>query len=162
MLVGTFTLFAIVILYLVLLPMRGYAVTKILCVHVLVADTDAQKPLCKVPIVVFRGPEVREGSAWLESNSYTVNPDDEDVERQRFVTDETGCVEFTWPFEAIIGRNAFGNIGGFLNNTWIQITPPGYGSILIPLNGQSAQRRDFNKETPVVLTVLLKKPKEQE
>ena len=139
-----------------LLPSAGYAVTHELRVRVLVADADTQQPLSDVPVVVFWSPELHyKDTKWLE---YGIDPLTTD-KRKQFVTGKTGSVEFTWPFEAIVGKNAFRTFGSFRSNTWIQVAPVGYGTVVLPLDGQSANRRDYYDDSPLVVTVLLSKPK---
>jgi hypothetical protein len=145
-----------IVLFTVLLPMRGYAVSKEVRVRVLVADADTLQPLSNVPVVVFRSPEIcYDDTEWLK---HGVDPLLDDKCRQ-FVTGEAGSVEFPWSFHAIVGKNAFGTFGGVVSNAWVQISRPGCSKVVLPLDGQSAHRRDFHDENLIVVTVLLGKPK---
>lgn len=147
-------LIAHAVLFQVLLPMRGYAVSKDIQVRVLVADVDTRQPLSNVPVVVFRSCEVCYEDA--PRLPHGVQPDDFQKE---YMTGEAGTVEISWPFHASIGKGALGTSGSVLSNTWVQISPPGYSTVVLPLDGQSTRRRDYHDENLIVLTVLLSKPK---
>lgn len=144
----------VVILFAVLLPRTGSFDKQELRVRVFVADGDTHQPLSSVPVSVMYWAEEPYGGDWTKTASQRLVGRD----HQQFVTDDRGTVEFPWNFEAIIGTNAFGKSGTFLSNTWVEIAPPGYGAVLLPLDGQSAKRRDYANRTPIVVTIFLKKP----
>ena len=138
----------------VLLPIRfGAAVSTQRTVRVLVGDADTQQPLADVPVVVFHGPDPEHDTRQWE---YIVDPN-EDEGCKRFTTDEMGMVEFDWGFHASYGTNAFGKYGTIHDDSWIQISPPGYDAIVLPLDGQSAERRDYHDGNPVMITVLFRR-----
>lgn len=155
LLVGALLVIGVVVFVRELLPLSGAMVSKELRVRVFVADGDTHRPLPNVPVLVMHwvdGPP--SGTDW----SKTIPPVLAECYHQQFMTDDRGTVVFPWHFHAIIGTNVFGARGGFLRDTWLEIAPPGYGAVFLPLDGQSAQRRDYKNETPVVVTVFLKKP----
>ncbi len=131
-------------------------------VRVRVADGATQQPLRNVPVVIFRGPEPEFGADWVPYLGFLTDQQIKEqvdrLDRQESVTDETGTVEFRWRFVGIIGKNVFGTFGGLVSDTWIQVAPPGYSAVVLPLDGQSTHRRDYNDETPIVVTIVLNKP----
>ena len=57
----------------------------------------------------------------------------------------------------LVRTNAFGKYGTIHDDSWIQISPPGYDAIVLPLDGQSAERRDYHDGNPVMITVLFRR-----
>jgi hypothetical protein len=134
---------------------------KELQVVVLVADADTAKPLSGVPITVFAGPWGPVEYSLSDVTKATLNLDSESAEVQRFATGEDGRIEFTRPFFAAGTDIAFRHSGYVRTaGTWIEAAPPGYGVVLLPLDGQSVHPRDINIDTPIYVTILVRKPKD--
>jgi hypothetical protein len=128
--------------------------SKELRVRVQLADADTMEPLPGVPIVVFNGP-------WtpLEGRPVAPKADPASAEVQQFTTDAQGTVELSRRFFAAGSDSTFHHSGYVrLAGTWIEIAAPGYSTVLLPLDGQSVHPRQFDDDTPVYATVLLKKP----
>ena len=134
------------------LTVACWAGSKELHVCVDIADADTMKPLAGVPIAVFNGP-------WtpLEGPGVAPDPHSASADIQEFVTDENGHAECSRRFFAYGRDGAFEHSGCIrLAGTWIQVAPPGYNVVLLPLDGQSEHPRNL-EGSPVFVTLLLRK-----
>jgi hypothetical protein len=90
---------------------------------------------------------------------HDLRPRPDAADTQRFTTDADGQVRFTRRFFAAGERGLLGHSGYVrLTGNWVQIAPPGYGTVLLPLGEESPRPRPIDDNSPVFVTLFFKKP----
>ena len=111
---------------------NGYKNLKVI---VLVADADALNPLPGVPVTVFRGVWDPFASRMEIERLGSSHEGDPRADVQRLTTGENGIAEFVRRFRAG-GSDNSGIV--MTDDTWIEVAPPGYGAVSVPLGRPSA------------------------
>lgn len=132
--------------------------TKRLEVYVRVIDTDTFEPVPNAKVEVLDGPpSPLEGKTFSHLKSEFI-PATLEPGVGELVTDSQGWCTFPHRFFASGSEDRFGESGYVdTSGTWLRVSAQGRGAILIPLDRQSIRPRDINDETPLCVTVPLRR-----
>ncbi|MHC4177389.1 MAG: hypothetical protein ACYSWU_07775 [Planctomycetota bacterium] len=126
-------------------------------VYVLVIDTDTFQPVPRVQIELLDGPySPLEGIVSTElMTQFTPARIEPDV--GQLITDSRGECKFTHRFRAAGTDGLFRHCGYIdTSNTWLRASSADRGSVMLPIDGQSARPRNIDDKTPVFVTVPLR------
>jgi hypothetical protein len=138
---------------LAVVTVRCWVGTRELRVCVQINDAETMMPLSDAVVTAFDGPPTPFGGA-----PRAPRPDPKSATTQEMTTDRTGRAEFARRFRATGTDGVFTHSGFILlTGTWIRVTPIGYETVLVPVDGQSMRARDIDDKSPVFVTLLLRK-----
>lgn len=124
-------------------------------VQVRIYDADSRQPIPGASLLLFNGPLTPDQRIefWSpeEFSRQTSEPDAQSAE-----TDAEGTAILQRRFRASGTSGWFRETGSIrTSGHWVRVSAPGYGTVLVPLDGQSGLSRTLKQRTPIFVTLLL-------
>ena len=135
------------------LPVVCWCGRQELQIYVDVADAVTMKGIPGTPVAILSGPQTP-----FDGMRAAPDPNSKLADVQRITTDENGHAQCSRRFFAA-GKDGWFVHRGYvrLTGTWIHVAPSGYGEVLLPLDGQRFRPRGLDEDSPVYVTILLKR-----